>query len=103
MNLAGFSLAVNARSSLPARGTSRWPSSTRRHSLGFVRRTFTVLFGGNTIGRKYGLNGAIAETMIASTRGSTMGPPTDIEDDVEPGGGATNNPSPRTRPPTWPA
>src|SRR2546426_7980327 len=103
MNLAGLSLAVNSRASSPFIGTSLWPSRTRRHSFGLVSRTETRLFGGKTSGRKYGANGAIADTMIASTRGSTIGPPTDIEYEVEPVGVATMIPSARTRPATCPS
>ena len=41
--------------------------------------------------------------MIASTRGSTIGPPTDIEYEVEPVGVATITPSARTRAATCPS
>ena len=44
-----------------------------------IRRTWTCPAAGNTCGREAGLNGAIAVTMIASTCGSTIGPPADIE------------------------
>jgi hypothetical protein len=97
MNFARLSDAVMTMSSLPFKLDSCWPSITRRHSLGLRSRTRTCPEAGNTWGRDAGRNGAIAVTMIASRCGSTIGPPADIEYDVEPVGVATMIPSARTR------
>src|SRR5437660_1862560 len=101
MNFARRSEAVMAMSSLPFRLDSCWPSITTRHSLGRRRRTWTWAEAGKTCGRDAGLNGAIAVTMMASRWGSTIGPPADIEYEVEPGGVARRIPSARTGSTLW--
>src|SRR2546430_17159749 len=82
MNFARRSDAVRTTSSVPFRLDSCCPSITRRHSFGFIRRTWTWLAAGNTWGRDAGLNGAMAVTIMASTGGSTIGPPPEIEYEV---------------------
>src|SRR5438093_12606089 len=101
MNFARRSDAVRTTSSVPFRLDSCCPSITRRHSFGFIRRTWTWLAAGNTWGRDAGLHGAMAVTIMASTCGSTIGPPADIEYEVEPGGAATIIPPARIRSTTW--
>src|SRR5205809_7428722 len=89
MNFARRSDAVRTTSSVPFRLDSCCPSITRRHSFGFIRRTWTWLAAGNTWRRDAGLNGALAVTIMASTGGSTIGPPAHLEHVVDPAGVAS--------------